>query len=91
MGRSFAGVGAAIGITERITDRGRLEGSQRTQNSGGMRSRIFQDSGSRILAGFAAWICPYNPDMRKVLLGLGISIDGYIAHPNGAVDFLFMS
>jgi len=56
-----------------------------------MRSRIFQDSGSRILAGFAAWICPYNPDMRKVLLGLGISIDGYIAHPNGAVDFLFMS
>jgi len=28
--------------------------------------------------------------MRKVVLGLGISIDGYIARPNGAVDFLFM-
>jgi dihydrofolate reductase len=27
---------------------------------------------------------------RKVVLGLGISLDGYIARPNGAVDFLFM-
>jgi dihydrofolate reductase len=28
--------------------------------------------------------------MRKVVLGLGISLDGYIARPNGSVDFLFM-
>ena len=28
--------------------------------------------------------------MRKVVLGLGITIDGYIARLNGAVDFLFM-
>ena len=28
--------------------------------------------------------------MRKVVLGLGISLDGYIARLNGAVDFLFM-
>ncbi len=28
--------------------------------------------------------------MRKVVLGLGISLDGYIARPNGGVDFLFM-
>jgi dihydrofolate reductase len=28
--------------------------------------------------------------MRKVVLGLGISIDGYIARLNGAVDFLCM-
>lgn len=28
--------------------------------------------------------------MRKVILGLGISIDGYIARLNGAVDFLYM-
>ena len=28
--------------------------------------------------------------MRKVVLGLGVSLDGYIARPNGAVDFLFM-
>src|ERR1700752_27715 len=28
--------------------------------------------------------------MRKIVLGLGISIDGYIARPDGAVDFLFM-
>ena len=28
--------------------------------------------------------------MRKVILGLGISLDGYIARPDGAVDFLFM-
>ncbi|RSL17059.1 dihydrofolate reductase [Edaphobacter aggregans] len=26
--------------------------------------------------------------MRNVVLGLGISLDGYIARPNGAVDFL---
>jgi dihydrofolate reductase len=28
--------------------------------------------------------------MRKIVLGLGISLDGYIARLNGAVDFLFM-
>src|SRR5260370_2661013 len=28
--------------------------------------------------------------MRKVVLGLGISLDGYIARPDGAVDFIFM-
>jgi dihydrofolate reductase len=28
--------------------------------------------------------------MRKVVLGLGISLDGYVARRNGAVDFLFM-
>jgi len=28
--------------------------------------------------------------MRKIILGLGISLDGYIARPDGAVDFLFM-
>jgi hypothetical protein len=28
--------------------------------------------------------------MRKIVLGLGISLDGYIARSNGAVDFLFM-
>jgi dihydrofolate reductase len=28
--------------------------------------------------------------MRQVVLGLGISLDGYIARPNGEVDFLFM-
>ena len=28
--------------------------------------------------------------MRKVVLGVGISIDGYIARKNGAVDFLFI-
>jgi dihydrofolate reductase len=27
--------------------------------------------------------------MKKIVLGLGISLDGYIARPNGAVDFLF--
>jgi dihydrofolate reductase len=27
---------------------------------------------------------------RKVIYGVGISIDGYIARPDGAVDFLFM-
>jgi dihydrofolate reductase len=28
--------------------------------------------------------------VRKVILGLGISLDGYIARPDGSVDFLFM-
>jgi dihydrofolate reductase len=28
--------------------------------------------------------------MRKVILGLGISLDGYIARPDGSVDFLTM-
>src|SRR6267154_1871230 len=28
--------------------------------------------------------------MREVVLGLGISLDGYIARPDGSVDFLFM-
>jgi dihydrofolate reductase len=28
--------------------------------------------------------------MRKVVLGLGITLDGYIARPNGDIDFLFM-
>ena len=28
--------------------------------------------------------------MRNVVLGVGISLDGYIARPDGAVDFLFM-
>jgi hypothetical protein len=27
---------------------------------------------------------------RKVVLNLGISLDGYIARPDGSVDFLFM-
>lgn len=27
--------------------------------------------------------------MRKIILSLGISLDGYIARPDGAVDFLF--
>jgi dihydrofolate reductase len=29
--------------------------------------------------------------MRKVVLSVGMSLDGYIARPDGAVDFLFMS
>ncbi len=28
--------------------------------------------------------------MRKIVLGVGISLDGYIARPDGSVDFLFM-
>ena len=28
--------------------------------------------------------------MRRVVLGVGISLDGYIARPDGSVDFLFM-
>src|SRR6267378_1723954 len=31
-----------------------------------------------------------KPSKRKIVLGLGISLDGYIARLNGAVDFLFM-
>jgi dihydrofolate reductase len=31
-----------------------------------------------------------NAQSRKVVLGLGISLDGYIARPDGSVDFLFM-
>jgi len=32
----------------------------------------------------------YNLAMRKVVLGLGTSLDGYIARLDGSVDFLFM-
>jgi dihydrofolate reductase len=28
--------------------------------------------------------------MRKIILAVGISLDGYIARPDGSVDFLFM-
>jgi dihydrofolate reductase len=28
--------------------------------------------------------------MRRIVLGLGISLDGYIARPDGSVDFLFV-
>jgi dihydrofolate reductase len=28
--------------------------------------------------------------MRKVLFGVGMSLDGYIARPDGSIDFLFM-
>ena len=28
--------------------------------------------------------------MRRIVLGLGISLDDYIARPDGSVDFLFM-
>ena len=28
--------------------------------------------------------------MRKIIYGVGISLDGYIARPDGSVDFLFM-
>jgi len=31
-----------------------------------------------------------KPPKRKIVLGLGISLDGYIARLNGSVDFLFM-
>jgi hypothetical protein len=31
-----------------------------------------------------------NPPVRKVVLGLGISLDGYIARLDGTLDFLFM-
>ena len=30
------------------------------------------------------------PSIRRVILGVGISLDGYIARPDGSVDFLFM-
>lgn len=33
---------------------------------------------------------PAQGSSRAVVLGLGISLDGYIARPDGAVDFLFM-
>lgn len=32
----------------------------------------------------------YTLSMRKVIMALGISLDGYIARPDGAFDFLFM-
>jgi dihydrofolate reductase len=32
----------------------------------------------------------YNRPMRNIVLGVGIGLDGYIARPNGAVDYLFM-
>jgi dihydrofolate reductase len=31
-----------------------------------------------------------NASLRKIILGLGISLDGYIARLDGSVDFLFM-
>ncbi len=31
-----------------------------------------------------------KPVTRRIVLGVGISLDGYIARPDGAVDFLFM-
>ena len=34
--------------------------------------------------------CEGENKMRKVILGLGISLDGYIARKNGAVDWLSM-
>lgn len=33
---------------------------------------------------------PAPSPSRSIVLGLGISLDGYIARPDGAVDFLFM-
>jgi dihydrofolate reductase len=35
-------------------------------------------------------VLDYNPRMRSVILGLGISLDGYIARLDDSVDFLFM-
>ena len=35
-------------------------------------------------------ISQYNARMRKVILAAGITLDGYIARPDGAVDYLFM-
>ena len=35
-------------------------------------------------------VTPARSSRRAVVLGLGISVDGYIARPDGAVDFLFM-
>jgi hypothetical protein len=31
-----------------------------------------------------------NPPMRKILLGLGVSLDGHIARLAGTLDFLFI-
>jgi len=36
------------------------------------------------------WFGLQSLAMRKIVLGLGISLDGYIARRDGAVDFLFM-
>ena len=33
---------------------------------------------------------PAKGSTRKVVYGVGISIDGYIARPDGSIDFLFM-
>lgn len=38
----------------------------------------------------ASKLVPGRSPNRAVVLGLGISLDGYIARPDGAVDFLFM-
>jgi len=35
-------------------------------------------------------LAPARSTGRSIVLGLGISLDGYIARPDGAVDFLFM-
>jgi dihydrofolate reductase len=47
---------------------------------------------SKLASGLKAQSKSHQTDLqqRKVVLGLGISLDGYIARPNGAVDFLFM-
>jgi dihydrofolate reductase len=44
---------------------------------------------------WSVWVFVYacvmnKPSKRKIVLGLGISLDGYIARLNDAVDFLFM-
>ena len=33
-------------------------------------------------------LCSTAPFMRKVILGAGITLDGYIARPDGGIDFL---
>lgn len=33
----------------------------------------------------------YNRSMRKVILGAGITLDGYIARPDGSFDYLVMT
>ena len=53
---------------------------------------------SRRISAYTAWMpktavrksAPAPSSRRAVVLGLGISLDGYIARPDGAVDFLFM-